>query len=537
MPRKFRLKNKKEALRILRERLEERAQQERLYIIANQSINAVLSFNKDAHITWANKAARLLLANDALAELENTNLRDYLLPDDVLFIFSDHVIQQLNEQGRYAIEMNILTRDQRLLPMQAEIVLNDPNAKQDVYLVYLTDISERLHYEEQLFDTASEALRASQAKSDFLSRMSHEIRTPLNAIMGMTQIGQRAEDPAKAMEVLPRIELASQHLLNLVNDILDMSSIETGALTLIPRDFSMNEVLDRVLQNVQAKAAEKELIFTFNDKTTSKQLLNADMMRITQMLTNLLSNAIKFTTKGEVELTITESVQDAQTLYYVFQIRDTGIGMSDEQLERLFQSFEQTDDKIATKFGGMGLGLVITNNLAQMMQGRVDVQSELGVGSTFTLHLPLPLAAISLADNPSKQLTTQNGDHKSRLLLTDDVEINREIVCQMLADLPIDVDQAKDGQEALNMFLESSPGHYQLVLMDIQMPEMDGYEATKRIRSSDHPDAQSIPIIALTANAFREDMEKAYKSGMNAHISKPIDMQQLLITVDTYLLG
>ncbi len=375
---------------------------------------------------------------------------------------------------------------------------------------------------------------ANRAKSDFLSRMSHEIRTPMNAIIGMAYIAQtHTEDPDKVAEDLGKISQSSQYLLGLINDILDMSRIESGKLKLEQTDFNLNDMIDNITTLIRPQAQAKAIAYE-TDISLVCPYVRGDSLHLNQVLINLLGNAIKFTpAEGSVTLTIRQEA-DGKTL---FSVRDTGIGVSPENQTRIFESFEQAEGSTTRKYGGTGLGLAISSRLVQMMGGSISLNSELGKGSDFYFTVTLPVDMLQAQSASQEQSEPQEtvsaaGMH---ILLVEDNDLNIEIAKTILEMQGAVVDLAHNGREAVDSFLTGEPDRYDLILMDIQMPVMDGLEATRIIRRSDHPRAATIPIIAMTANAFDEDMKKSVESGMNGHLSKPIDIDRFLQTVSAFV--
>ena len=373
------------------------------------------------------------------------------------------------------------------------------------------------------------AHEASQAKGDFLSRMSHEIRTPLNAIVGMAQIARRsaaAESPRTVMSIDEMIA-ASSHLLEVLNAVLDMSKIESGKFTLASEPFSMTAILRDVVNIITQRCDEKGVAFAANPHEVPDMRLLGDPLRLKQVLINLLGNAVKFTPSGgEVSLAVEMTKDGPDAAAFNFSINDSGIGMSEEQISRLFTPFEQADSSIASRFGGTGLGLAISQNLVQQMGGTIAVRSALAKGSSFTFSLTLPKTQDALAQ--AQELSTDDLDLSGkRILLVEDIAINRLIVCELLQETNVTIDEAEDGEEAVSLFAQSPQGHYDLIFMDIQMPRLNGYDAAKRIRAASHGDARNIPIIAMTANAYREDIDRAMAAGMDGHLSKPIDIDMV----------
>jgi PAS domain S-box-containing protein len=379
---------------------------------------------------------------------------------------------------------------------------------------------------------------ASKAKSDFLARISHEIRTPLNAIIGMTHIARNSiDDKGKALASIDKITTASSHLLGLINDVLDMSKIESGKFEISREPFKLVGALSEVSSIISQRCKEKSVNFQNNIASLPNLALVGDKLRLNQVLINILGNAVKFTPAlGEVKLQVETLQDDDQQISLRFVLSDNGIGMTPEQMEKLFIAFEQTDNSIAARFGGTGLGLAISQNLVNLMGGNICVESRSGVGSVFSFELTFPKAAAALSEPAPEEEGGELDFVGSRLLLAEDVEINRIILKELLAATHIAIEEAKDGKQAVEMFAASTVGYYSLIFMDIQMPEMDGYEATAHIRQLPREDAKTVPIVAMTANAYQEDVNKAIAAGMNGHLSKPIDIGLVLKTI-TEILG
>jgi PAS domain S-box-containing protein len=387
------------------------------------------------------------------------------------------------------------------------------------------DITER-----KAIEAAAQA--ASKAKSEFLARISHEIRTPLNAIIGMTHIARNSiSNTQKALKSLDEITTASSHLLNILNDVLDMSKIESGKFEIIKEPFYLEAALSEVVSIISQRCKDKYIVFEDNIKELPPAYLVGDKLRLNQVLINLLGNAVKFTgVEGRITFHVEVVADSPEEMQLRFVLSDNGIGMSEEQVKRLFVAFEQADSTIASRFGGTGLGLAISQNLVNLMGGTISVRSELNAGSTFSFELKFPKIEALPEVQQKREVATLNLSGK-RLLLAEDVEINRVILRELLADTRVAIEEAADGQHALDMFNASAAGYYDLIFMDIQMPVMDGYEATRQIRSLERPDAKTVPIIAMTANAYREDINTALGVGMNGHISKPIDLDTVLRTL------
>ena len=381
---------------------------------------------------------------------------------------------------------------------------------------------------------------ANQAKSTFLSNMSHEIRTPLNAIIGMTTIGKSSGKTEKKNHAFEKIEEASIHLLGIINDVLDMSKIEANRMELSSVDFNFAKTIQRVVDVITFKVDEKQQHLEVTLDKNIPQNLNGDDLRLTQVITNLLSNAVKFTGAGgtiKLQAQLVEKKYGACTIQ--IGVSDSGIGISREQQKKLFAPFQQADSSISRKFGGTGLGLVISKNIIEMMGGTINVDSEAGKGTTFVFTIQVEISASASdysfdGNNEKESACAFPGRH---ILLAEDVEINREIVLSLLEPMNVEIECAENGLQAIQLFKEK-PDFYDLILMDMQMPEMDGLEATRQIRGFEAklPEhSKSVPIIAMTANVFKEDIEKCRLAGMNDHLSKPLSMPMMLKKLQTYL--
>jgi len=374
------------------------------------------------------------------------------------------------------------------------------------------------------------AEKSSRHRSEFLSRMSHEMRTPMNAIMGMASLAKSAADTEKRDNMLEIINSASEQLLQLINDVLDVSDIEDNKFRLSCSEFSFSKMISGILDKVGYDAKKKQQSLNAEIDPAIPAALVGDEKRLAQVILNLLSNAIKFSHEHE-SIQINAFVRDTfeETITLQIEVIDNGIGMTAAQREKLFIPFEQADGGTDREYGGAGLGLTIANHIAELMGGGLIVESELGKGSTFTLTIKAQAKEhVTQSDSPIDLAG-------KRLLLVDDAEINREIVLAILEDTRLHISCAENGREALEMF-SSDPTQYDAILMDVNMPVMDGVEATRRIRALDAPEGAQVPIIAMTANVLASYVEGYLAAGMNAHIGKPIDFDELLKKLNNVLL-
>lgn len=391
---------------------------------------------------------------------------------------------------------------------------------------------------------------ANLAKSEFLSRMSHEICTPMNGIVGMSTIAmQNIDNTDKIKDCLEKVIMSSKHLLALINDVLDMSKIESGKVELRHESFNFRAFLQDFENLYGEQAKSKGISYETVLASDLEVQIIGDSLRLNQVLSNLLSNALKFTpAKGIIKLRVSKTGEDQENVYLRFEVIDTGCGIAEENYDKIFESFEQENVDVTYKYGGTGLGLSIVKRFTQLMGGSIHVTSVQGSGSTFTVDLPFGkvkesgelarFSDINGRDDLAKDCYVIDYDFKGkRILLVEDNELNREIAEELIGATGASVESAEDGVQAVEKFKESAEGYYDLILMDVQMPHMDGYEATRCIRALGRSDAQKVPIFAMTANAFAEDVQKSREAGMNAHISKPLDIRAVYKQMNRYLQG
>ena len=387
---------------------------------------------------------------------------------------------------------------------------------------------------EDAFQVAQEANRS---KSSFLANMSHDIRTPMNAIIGITSlIRHDAGDKGKVIEYADKIDTSSQHLLGIINEVLDMSKIEAGKTVFKYSDFSIPDFIQELDIIFRSQIYEKKQTLTITKENIRHEWVNGDQVHLMQIFSNLLSNAIKYTQEGgEIQL-LAEECESNSSVYakYRFLVCDNGMGMSADFKDRIFDAFTRAENSLTNKIQGTGLGMAITKNLVDLMGGTIDVESEPGQGSCFEVFMDLKIAEERSA-SPASQAETEEQDGNilkgMRFLCAEDNELNAEILTELLKIEGAECTICENGKRVLETFEQSVPGDYDMILMDVQMPVMNGYEATKAIRRSSHELAKAIPIIAMTANAFSEDIQHSLAAGMNAHISKPVDMKVLEKTI------
>ena len=390
-------------------------------------------------------------------------------------------------------------------------------------------------------DITTEALQtaenANKAKTDFLSNMSHDIRTPMNAIIGMTSlIRHDAGNKAKVIEYADKIDISSQHLLGIINDVLDMSKIEAGKTVFKYTDFSILDFITELNTIFHSQIDEKNQTLTIIKENIRHEWVNGDQVHLMQIFSNLVSNAVKYTQEGGKIQFLVEECETKSSVYakYRFLVSDNGMGMSADFKDTIFDAFTRAESSMTNKIQGTGLGMAITKNLVEAMGGSIDVESELSQGSCFEVLIDLRIAEdrfVSSAEQAEKDEPAGNVLKGMRFLCAEDNELNAEILMELLKIEDAECTICENGKRVLEAFEQSAPGDYDMILMDVQMPVMNGYEATKAIRRSSHELAKTIPIIAMTANAFSEDIQHSLAAGMNAHVSKPVEMKVLEKTI------
>ena len=404
---------------------------------------------------------------------------------------------------------------------------------------YITELHKEIEdYEMRL----SQADEASQSKTTFLSRMSHEIRTPMNGIIGMLSLAEgKLDSTHPAMQYLTKIDELSAHLLSLINDILDMSRIEAGKVELEDKPFSLRKLGDKLYDMFAKNLEQRNIEYTVEFEDVTVDYVIGDELRISQVIINFLSNAVKFTEKGEIRVTLRQMALAGGTADIMIRVRDTGIGMSPEFINRIFRPFEQESMDTQKKYGGTGLGMAISDQIVKLMGGEIVVESMVGKGSEFMVFLHLPVSEevedVSEEKASADEAAAEFDDvfEGKSILVAEDNELNAVIAVEVLKNMGAKVELATNGQEAVDHFEQNPAGYYDFILMDVQMPVMDGRAAARKIRGLDRADAADIPVFALSADAFIEDERLSRESGMNGHYAKPVDFNELQNSIGAFL--
>ena len=524
----------------------------RMSSVADSSPSFVASITRTGQFVFANQGAEEL-SGYSIGELLGGNV-SMLFDEDIYNTLVNEYFPEIANRNSGVYELPLRHRDGEIRIVSFSMFKTGNDGLELGVIAH--DVTQQRKLEREIVVAMEQAEQANQAKSEFLSRMSHEMRTPMNAIIGMTNIAKNSDESVRMEYYLDKIEDASKHLLGIINDVLDMSKIEAGKLELNLDRFDFERMLERVITVTNFRIDEKHLKFIIDVDPEIPRYVISDDQRFAQSITNLLSNAAKFTPEyGTIKLSIQILERLGRQIKLRVSVSDNGIGISEEQQSRLFNSFEQADGSISRKYGGTGLGLAITKKILELMGGEMYLTSELGKGSDFYFDISVGVdefdASSVLGDSIAERIGAGTSDGtKSELpdasnddaglfedkcvLLAEDIDINREIILTLLEDTGLTIDCAENGTEALEMF-SKSPERYDLLFMDIHMPEMDGYDATRRIRALGSAHATEVPIIAMTANVFREDVERCLAAGMNDHIGKPVDIDELFEKLRQYL--
>lgn len=459
--------------------------------------------------------------------------------------FSDYIY---SSNGSFEMEVRLREGSEWKWRRVRFALAEERNGVPQVVILSISDIDyakrQRQQMKEAMELAYQQAKQASAAKTEFLSNMSHDIRTPMNVILGMTQIaGKNVDNPEKIKDCLSKIEQASAHLLELINDVLDMSKIESGKIELNEKQVDILDVVKNVIFMTKDSADKKSIEYRIDNEKLPDELVICDPVRVQEVLINLLSNAIKYTPQnGWISFTAHKAASSGGYNTYRFVVEDSGIGMSREFLDRIFEPFARENSEKTQNIQGTGLGLSITKSIVDIMQGSIDVSSEPGKGSRFEVTLRLHSAGEQVKDAMiSEPETKEDSDidfRGHRILLVEDNELNREIFVELVSETGVEIEVAVNGLEAVRLVKLRAENYYDMVFMDVQMPVMNGYEATRKIREFERQEARSkhpVPIIALTANAFSEDGDKAVKAGMNAHLCKPIAAATLISVMNRWI--
>jgi signal transduction histidine kinase len=520
-------------------------------LVFDNSPDIIMLMDKNSRLTHCAKA---FLKSAKIKKFDEIRKASYV---DVFGIFTDY--EMLNDISHH-FNKSIYNKKPVIFEKILDFSNDGNNRHYEIHFTPMYNSNEEFQGAFILFHDMTEILKArdhaeqaSKAKSIFLANMSHEIRTPMNAIIGMTSIAKKADEKERKDYCLEKINIASIHLLGVINDILDISKIEEDKFELSYTDFELSAMIQRVVNIFEFRLDEKKQNLIINLDPNLPEKINNDDQRLTQVITNLLGNAVKFTPEGgDITLSV-RRLEDKERNFCTleFIVSDTGIGIPKEQQSNLFNSFVQVDSGIARKFGGTGLGLAISKKIVELMNGEIRIESEENKGSSFIFTIRAEIvnsqaqtlktsdSNVEETSGVSGALDADDGTDEfvfkgKRILLAEDVEINREIVVTVLEPLGLEIVEAEDGQKAYDLFRED-PDSYDLIFMDIHMPGVDGYESTKLIRAFDHPKAKTIPIIAMTANVFREDVEHCLAAGMNDHVGKPLDFEVVSSKLKMYL--
>jgi signal transduction histidine kinase/CheY-like chemotaxis protein len=469
---------------------------------------------------------------------DNTNLMGYPLSDLLIPFMNEKNHAELMKHIHEVAHNNISTSIEVQFYFDGEtsdftgliVPMTGSGSKNSGTMLLFYNISD-------LKRSREEAIAANMAKSTFLSNMSHEIRTPLNAIVGMTAIGRKYKNIVKKDEAFDKITSAASFLLDIVNDILDISRIEQGKLELSKVQFEFMQLIKRVESVVSVQMWRKDQLFTVNVDKNIPQYLYGDDHCLAQAMTNILSNATKFAPDGsEIIFSVDLVSLDARDCVIKISVKDEGIGMSPEEQTNIFNAFQQADAGVSRKYGGSGLGLAIAKQIIELMDGKITVKSEKGKGSLFTFHVKLMAADEIVTPNPEKPIILDRDYTGKNILVVDDIEINIEIAAIILESVNATVIRASGAKQAFDYLFSPEGEACDLIFMDLQMPEIDGLQATKVIRSSQMKKAATIPIIAMTANAFKEDIDMCLNAGMNGHLSKPVYEEDFMRVLASYIL-
>ena len=512
---------------------EKQLQYEYNYLLLENAPDMIFILDPDMHFRLGTKEFLLLLGQPDPGLLYDVRI-DKILLNSLPKVWADSIIVKLEEVALHRTSLQytekvVLEGTERVFSIS---IAPASNSKREVMGVICL-----IHDSTELVLMKEDAEAATRAKSAFLANMSHEIRTPLNAVIGLAEIAKRRalSEPPTIVETIDEILNASNHLMDILNDVLDFSKIESGKFTLTYEAFCLAQTMHAVESIIRQRCKEKNITLTTNLESLSDVVIVGDELRLKQILINLLGNAVKFTNaRGAVHFQVDIRRISEKDTRVRFSVKDTGIGISEKQAGRLFSAFEQADSSIAKQFGGTGLGLTISQRIVKEMGGEITFKSQIGQGSEFMFDLFFALAEGNdgekdLRLDKSAMAAIRYPDLSGkRALLVEDIQINRMIITELLGDTGLKIEEAENGETAVEMFRKAPEHYYDMIFMDIQMPGIDGYETTRQIRKFKRRDAAEVMIIAMTANAYREDVQRALESGMNAHVAKPIQVDLLV---------
>ena len=513
-----------------------------------QYIHMIISNSPDVILVF-DTFGKAVLANEAYELFNGESSAEAIIGKTLPEVFSDAAHSELLLKMEAMFEEALYTEDTVMIEQEIDFGLD---GRPRTYLVKVTamlsedktrkgtmiifnDITDMIRARLEAESAREQAEHSARVKIDFLARMSHEMRTPMNAIIGMTSIGKSTANPERKNYAFDKIDVASTHLLGVINDILDMSKIEADKFEISNNNFKLSSMIDHVRSLVSFQASAKEQEFTIEIDEEIPDIIESDEQHLAQVIINLLSNAVKFTPQhGRIDFSAKKTAGGSGVCTIMFTVSDTGIGIAEDQIGNLFSPFTQADDSISRQYGGTGLGLPISKRIVEMMGGDIRVESEPGKGSTFMFEIEVGAGGDSITAVNGDEEELRTDFHGYKIIIAEDVDINREIISALLEDTGVEISFAVDGSQAVQMFT-SAPEDYGLIMMDIQMPGLDGYEATRRIRASGAPRAAIIPIIAMTANVMKADIDRCFEAGMNDHLGKPVDMHEVLKKLGEYL--
>ncbi len=487
--------------------------------------------------------AKINHGKDFFEDLKS-NIGMVIAPEDrdmvTKMLMKEYVLEELSTKPSFSFNYKIDVNGQERYYLMKIVKPVEMSGKNIVIGVFDDDERVRSEIEQRsrLQEAMEQAERANQAKTNFLFNMSHDIRTPMNAILGFTDLAKKhMDDPKYLLDCLDKVSVSGNHLLALINDVLDMSRIESGKLVINSKNENIREQSEEIVSIMKELAIAKSIAFNPIYKDLTTEYVVCDALHLNKILMNILSNAIKYTPMGgRVDYIMEQMPNDnPDKATFRFVVQDTGVGMSKEFLEHVFDEFEREYSATLSGVEGTGLGMSIVKQLVDMMQGTINIQSIRGIGTTVECILTFPKGEV-IASQEDQHREDESVDFTGkRILLVDDNILNREIANDILQDMGVEVETADDGVDACEMVEAAAPGYYNLILMDVQMPRMDGYQATRNIRALSNPELANIPIVAMTANAFEEDKKNAFDSGMNAHLAKPIHVDRLTEVLKRYL--